>query len=841
MVYTKKGNFGIVIGYMFSFFVILSVFFATFYMYQDQLVTQDDYIRSISEGELYAQLKSSFSLSDPYFTSGQVQFIISNNADINLELKEEFYSCFDIFKNGQYISQESFSIVPKYSLSGDYSIIEPFEEGVLSLPDISVGDVIKVISCTGREQEFEITEENSFFNNVDFNQRVLFNIEGSSFSDVYEYQIKLDLNSSHLDFLKLDEGEIRFYSIMDDYVELDLNFNDYKQTLDENSDNVLSVTLGVASIVGSDDPSYFENGLLLSGLNFDGNDLVSVFPFNMLEDSKEFTLSFWVNQDTLSTGQLLFSHNTIGSIELGNSLTSNVNQIRFEVDGGQNRSSSSLLSTNSWNHVVLRYVSGEVCLFFNSLKDVCFNETTTSIAGGLSQLDLGDGLQGKLDEVKIYSLGLTDNEIEELNKGSLRYKELDFFIQSLDNTNQQAEIWVKIPMIPQNQNVTLQLYYDVDDTESYISKSSIVNTFSYSTSRTIGYLLDETQSNSQGLSLISLFDSNRIIVGDDSITLNDKETSSFLSGVLDLGDEIQAEGLVQLTGNNNGGEMTIPLSWAGLEFYYRGFRNTGDTFCMLAPFGDANVDMSENGVVFNSLTVNSSGICISQDIGTSNNLAITSDFPILVTYAGASGQDSFVFYPATTASLYGSPSQSLYYAAGPLGATGSIVESDGSTTALSLGAYGTNNDGSNGADGATNTFKFTSDNPIGAIQQADGDGTDASVFVPIDEFSTYFGSDHDMSYISVVSNVDNANCSVYDSSDILVETVMVGTGLNDIYKYNFGTGNDALYVAGPWTMSCDYPVWVSGDNSEFDDDEQNFLGYKQMRQYVYPEPKVYLE
>ena len=105
MKFSKKADFGIIIGYMFSFFVILSIFFATFYMYQDQLVTQEDYVRSIGEGELYSQLKSSFSLRDPYFTSGQAQFIIKNEADINLVIKEEFYSCFDIFKNGNYLSK----------------------------------------------------------------------------------------------------------------------------------------------------------------------------------------------------------------------------------------------------------------------------------------------------------------------------------------------------------------------------------------------------------------------------------------------------------------------------------------------------------------------------------------------------------------------------------------------------------------------------------------------------------------------------------------------------------------------------------------------------------------
>jgi hypothetical protein len=841
MKFSKKADFGIIIGYMFSFFVILSIFFATFYMYQDQLVTQEDYVRSIGEGELYSQLKSSFSLRDPYFTSGQAQFIIKNEADINLVIKEEFYSCFDIFKNGNYLSQESYSITPKYSLSGDYSIIEPFEEGILSIPGTSIGDTIKVISCNGKEREFIITDENSIYFEEQFDSRVQFNIEGSSFSDVYEYQVKVNFTGFDIDFSNIEESELKFVSLLSDIVEFDLNFNSFDQNLIENSKNSFSSTLGTTSGIEGSDPSFFENGVLLSALNFGGSDLVQIDNFDALENSKEFTLSMWINQDSLSTGQIIFNHDTIGVIELGNSISANVNQIRFEVDGGINRSSSSILSESMWNHVVLRFMGGEVCLFFNTVNDVCFNETITSINGSTGNLELGSALNGKIDEVKIYSIGLSDEEIISLNKGNLRYRELDFFIQDLDYINELAEFWVKIPYLPQNENITLQLYYDVDDTISSTSSSSIENTFTYSMPRTIGYLLDQTQSNSQGLRIMSLGDNNQISVGDDSITLNTKQAVNLASGVLTLGDEIIANDLVQLTGNNNGGEMTVPISWAGTEFYYSGFRNGGDTFCMLSPFGTANIDMRENGVIFNSLSVGSTGTCVVQNIGTTNNLAIESDIPILVAYTGSGTQDPFVFYPATNSPLYGSPSNTLYYAAGPLGASGTIDESTGTSNTLSLGAYGDLNDGGNGNDGAAPAYRLTSDNPIGAVQQADGDGGDASTFVPVDEFSTLFGSDHDVSYISVVSNVADANCTVYNIVDIPVGTVATGTGVDGVYKYNFGTGSDTTYVTGPWTMSCDKPVWPVVDNTEFDDDEQNLLGYKQLRQYVYPEPVVSLK
>ena len=841
MRFTKKAEFGIVIGYLFSLFLIVAVSFSVFYLYQDQLETQDESLRSISEGEIYKQLKSSFSLSDAYFQSNQVQFIIENTADINLDIKNGLYSCFEIFVNGKYISNQDFSIKPSFSLLGDYSIIEPYEKGILSIPRVSIGDSVKVISCNGVEKEITISEEDAFIFDEIFRKNVGFNVMGSSFSDVYDYQIKLNLNSSDITFSSLEESEIRLVSVLGDYIELDLNFNSYSQLLDESSLNSFTSTLGASSLASGDDPQEFKQGVKLSSLNFDGGDTVVVSSFDALENAEQFTLSFWVQLDQLQVGQILFSHSGIGEIELGNSLSSNPNEIRFEVNGGINRSSSPLLVQNTWTHIIMRFNSGELCLFVDGVEDTCFTESIETILGSSSNIILGSGLDGKLDEVRFYSLALSLDEISLLNKDSLRYRELDFFIQENNLLTQELELWVKMPFLSASRNYSGFLFYDVDDSENLLSKSSIADTFSYSSPKTIGYVLDESQANSQGLSILSLEDSNSVLIGDDSFLLNNKQSAGLLSGVVDLGDEIRSNGLVHIAGDGQGAEMTVPVSWAGTEFYYSGFRNNGDRYCMLSPFGNANVDMRENGVIFNSLIIDSTPTCISQNIGTTNNLAIESDIPILVFYSGSAGvQDPFVFYPATNDPLYGSPSQTMYYAAGPLGASGTVLESSGATATISLGAYSDINDGGNGPDGNTNAFKLTSDNPIGAIQQADGDGSEASVFAPLDEFSTYFGSNHDVSYISVVSNVQDANCSVYDSSDILVDNVLVGTGLNGIFKYNFGVGDDSLYVAGPWTMQCSKPVWPYIENTQFDDDEQNILGYKQMRQYVFPEPQVYL-
>ena len=259
---------------------------------------------------------------------------------------------------------------------------------------------------------------------------------------------------------------------------------------------------------------------------------------------------------------------------------------------------------------------------------------------------------------------------------------------------------------------------------------------------------------------------------------------------------------------------------------------------MFSPFGTANVQIRDAGSLEWSGTVDNNGLCVINDITTANALGLISDLPILVHYQGGGSQDSFPLLPATDEDLYGSPSQTMYVAAGPSGARFDWETSSGSNGIQNLGAYGTYSNGGNGPDGNTPAFVLKPNDLIGAIQEADGDGSEATVFVTKYEFGTLFGSNEETDYISVVSNVEDANCTSYTNAGVEIDNVPTGTGLDGIYKYNFGVGNDNSYANSGWTLECDKPVWAYYENHVDNDDETNMWSYLQMRQYVYPEPIV---
>ena len=65
----------------------------------------------------------------------------------------------------------------------------------------------------------------------------------------------------------------------------------------------------------------------------------------------------------------------------------------------------------------------------------------------------------------------------------------------------------------------------------------------------------------------------------------------------------------------------------------------------------------------------------------------------------------------------------------------------------------------------------------------------------------------------------------------------VGVGTNGIYKYGFDVGNDNTYISGKWYVKCDKPVWGYYEEDS-DGDETNMIGFRQMRQFVYPSPSI---
>jgi len=420
------------------------------------------------------------------------------------------------------------------------------------------------------------------------------------------------------------------------------------------------------------------------------------------------------------------------------------------------------------------------------------------------------------------------------NESSQQYEDLSYYLEENECNTSSTRIWIKVPYIQANDNVTIYMYYGNPSAES---ESSLEETFSYSKPRIIGYVVSD-QIVSNGLKILSLCDDNQVQVGSNTYNLNEMESVTITSG-LTISTSIKSKCLAQIEGAGDVDDIIIPVSWAGKEFIHGGMRAT-DEFCMLAPFGDASVTIYDGGSSVWSGTVTSSGTCITQNITSGNAARIESDKPILVFHGG--NEDAFAMYPATKETLYGpSISNDAYIAAGSNGAIVDCVASNGGTTQLSISADSQVNCNSlgSGNSGSGPAVRVNGSNPIGAIQQADHDGSESTVFVPKIEMTTKFGSGLGAEYIAIATPYADTSCTVYDSSGNIIETKSA-TGSNGIYQICFGCGNDNTYANGGWKVECTKPVWGYYEEDS-NGDETNLLGWKQMRQYVYPEPTISIE
>ncbi|MDY6834608.1 MAG: DUF2341 domain-containing protein [Chloroflexota bacterium] len=406
---------------------------------------------------------------------------------------------------------------------------------------------------------------------------------------------------------------------------------------------------------------------------------------------------------------------------------------------------------------------------------------------------------------------------------------LDYWIETWDASGTSI-IWVKVTEVG---TTTFDMYYG---NASASEQSDIASTFSYSEPRIVGYIVaDRIVSNS--ISIMSLCDDNIIQIGSYEFELDEQETATIPADSVNVGDPVKVKGLAQVEGTGDVDDMIVPVSWAGTQFIYGGMRDAADGFCMVSPFGDASVQIYDGGVLEWSGTVDSAGATITNDITTANAARVESDLPILVFHRGGS-RDGWAFYPATTETLYvPSRSNSIFVGVGAGGASISCTGNGGGTdnnnilADLRVGVAGSITKAKHGSGSAV---KIITDAPIGALQQADSDGSESTVGVPVGEMTTKFGSALAAEYIVMVTPYADAECTLYNSVGDIVSTD-TAVGNNEVYQMGFGCGDSTQLVGGGWKVESNRPVWAYYEE-DAQGDETNVLGYKQMRQYVGSDP-----
>jgi len=219
----------------------------------------------------------------------------------------------------------------------------------------------------------------------------------------------LDLNGS--------EGEMLYHNL-EVWLKLDENFS---ETIDS-SKNSLSITT-----IGQNSGNFMLDGPVQNSVYFDGIDDYLGISGSYNKPTTEFTVSFWLNQPTLTNQSELFGDfNYNGGAYYGYLVrVSNQSISVWAGDGspGENIAlSDDFLVSNQWMHIVIRWKNGTTEIFYNG-NPVSMSDTTT--IGSISYTGTGMSLgatsagtnwfiDGSLDDVRLYSKYLTEDEIHTL-------------------------------------------------------------------------------------------------------------------------------------------------------------------------------------------------------------------------------------------------------------------------------------------------------------------------------------------------------------------------------------------------------------------------------------------
>jgi len=428
-------------------------------------------------------------------------------------------------------------------------------------------------------------------------------------------------------------------------------------------------------------------------------------------------------------------------------------------------------------------------------------------------------------------------------------QELNFWTQYFSTTTQDARIWVQVDKLAAAASTTIYLYYGNSGAST---ASDAYAPFSYSTTTDLYYVLRNDAAAGDSLLVYSYVDNNVVQFSDSgaTTTLNRGEatsTQSFSSSTV-----VRATGPLMAKYEDAGAknfDSLVPQAFASTTFTVGPRNNNTELWYIGSPFGYASVDMW-NGSATTSFVVATDTVHY-QSLGIPNGSAgiVESDIPVVLAYEYNTG-DGLTPYPATMRDLYGVYSNNVY-----IGATQNSTSytatcsagAGGNGSGIARGSRTSDTSCTNGSNGTGAGVRLSSINhPVGAMQNADSDGGEASAFWPFMEFSTEYMLPVTTSYVTVVCapETGTVNLTLYDNTDTAVtSTTCSGSGSNPGQAY-FGNDDTNNYTAGYYIASTDSPpkpfYAYYEDHSDVGSDsnggdEQNFTAAVQGRKFAYPE------
>lgn len=441
-------------------------------------------------------------------------------------------------------------------------------------------------------------------------------------------------------------------------------------------------------------------------------------------------------------------------------------------------------------------------------------------------------LLDNIDTASLVSGSKMESDCSDMRFGDDAGNELNYYIVENTCNTSDTEVWVQTENFT-SAGETIYMFYG---NSSATSESSMANTFSYDSERTVGYVVHDTLA-AATIDVFSMTDNNSVTIGSGNVSLDQYDNSSLTSGFFTQGSAVSAKGLFQTDADVAGTETIVPVSFAGKEFAVYDRYSGVNTICMVSPWGTANYTIYVNGSVDSAGSVTSSGSCVDTANVNNSNIRVTSDIPILAMIEDA-GRDVTILTPLVKNEyLYGIGSTNLAVNTGAEASTSNTTEADSSpaTRTFSIAANSTDLTTHPNFGSAPANRLISTDASISAQRYGDGDGADSSIFYERKDLSTLWGSPNGADYISVAAPYASTTCTVKQG----VSTIgsIVGGSNTTVNHLGFGTGNSTSYVSDSWRLQCDKPVFAYYQLIDTDE-EHNLTGYAQMRQFTYPTPSV---
>ncbi|NBD74199.1 DUF2341 domain-containing protein, partial [Patescibacteria group bacterium] len=604
-----------------------------------------------------------------------------------------------------------------------------------------------------------------------------------------------------------------------------------------------------------------------------------LFPSAIVNGEDQLTFSFWFNSTTTDdqalinggagNDYLVFLQNTNLQLFNGSSIT--LNGLDTPITGGGN-----------WRHVTVARdaLADEWRVFVDGVEDTdsplprtlaALSIPSDCLLMGLEQDgscgNSGDATQhmsGFVDEVIFRSSIPSDAEIAATFRNQstttdfytpgpteandpYTVTELDHWVQHFNyatsgSATNTASFWVQVEEIPADATTTVYLYFG---NALASSQSDPIAPFTHTELVDMHHVVRDDFGGTDTIEVYSMIDNN-------VVQLDAGATTS-----LDLGDSISYSSFTatsvvralgpiatKLEGGSNQDSL-VPIGFASTSFVIAPRDGNTEEFFLYAPFGSTTVDVFA-GTTRTSRVSIATGTANSpvNAIGDGDAGEASSTRPVLLAYDNGGG-DAVTVYPATTRDLYGINSRYTYVGVRDGGTDFEVFCSAGtgaSVTGQGPGArYEATGDCTAGADGDGAAVRIASATaPISAIQNADSDGLESTMFWPEKEFATQYMFTDVASYVTVACEPDagEVNLEIRSATGSVEATGTCTPSGDTPGQAYFGDDTGTNFQPGWRIVSADEPPipFYAYWEDQNDDDEQNFTAPPQSRQFAHPHP-----